>query len=697
MTTSPLSTTIDEKTALEPTQSDQEKFPTRRALDTALLAAQKAAEILHSEFYREDGPRKNGETYGKCPADDEAEAIIRDILCSAFPEWGFIGEETGHSGVSDAPFCWVVDPNDGTAAMQQGWRGAAVSIALLDVERTPIVPVLGVVHVYASPWMAGERGEDIFAWAEGCGAATRNGHALQSYPTDSPVTSSVTSLQTKHTILVSQSADKKSTSNADVFAPARFIAVASAAHRLALLAAGEGDAAVSLAHPVAHDFAAGHALVRAVGLDVVDLANRPILYHKNGTCTQQDNTKITGILAGPPALCAALAARLTDEKRQEILANTSKYKEAYNDENHPHLLTLILPRPTYIEDNPLLYQKATGCWLGQLIGDSLGAQVEFRTCQEITHTRPRGQYQWGLADGGVWNILAGQPTDDSELAMMLARSIVASEGYSQEHTAQAYAYWLDSEPFDVGSTTSRALYPALNAFAKKQSASQAALSSASTGSQANGSVMRVSPLGIYGWRASVADLLHAVELDSTLTHPHPICVHGAQVFAATIAFAIREQSKQGQHPVKPRDIFLFAKNLAHSLQYSEISEIFADIEKYENLPALDGNNQGWVRLALHNAFYELFHEVNPSDALIRTAERGGDTDTNCAIAGALLGSVYGLSAWPRPWVLDVLRCRPISSQNSVARPRPKPFWPVDALHLAERLTTLPWQVFPTHG
>jgi ADP-ribosyl-[dinitrogen reductase] hydrolase len=65
--------------------------------------------------------------------------------------------------------------------------------------------------------------------------------------------------------------------------------------------------------------------------------------------------------------------------------------------------------------------------------------------------------------------------------------------------------------------------------------------------------------------------------------------------------------------------------------------------------------------------------------------RGGDTDTNAAICGALLGAVYGLDAIPTRWVDPVLNCRPKAGNPGVYRPRPECFWPVDALDLAEGL------------
>ena len=68
---------------------------------------------------------------------------------------------------------WLIDPNDGTSAFQKGWRGAAVSIALLRKG----LPVLGVVHAYAAKAGRG----DLFAWAEGQ-PFKRNGRTVEIGP-----------------------------------------------------------------------------------------------------------------------------------------------------------------------------------------------------------------------------------------------------------------------------------------------------------------------------------------------------------------------------------------------------------------------------------------------------------------------------------------------------------------------------------
>ena len=100
-------------------------------------------------------------------------------------------------------------------------------------------------------------------------------------------------------------------------------------------------------------------------------------------------------------------------------------------------------------------------------------------------------------------------------------------------------------------------------------------------------------------------------------------------------------------------------------------------------PVCDAGSEGWVRIALQNAFYELLHAESLEAGVVATVRRGGDTDTNAAIAGALLGAVHGREAVPAQWRSMVLSCRPLAPR--ARRPRPRPYWPVDVLEIAERL------------
>ena len=115
------------------------------------------------------------------------------------------------------------------------------------------------------------------------------------------------------------------------------------------------------------------------------------------------------------------------------------------------------------------------------------------------------------------------------------------------------------------------------------------------------------------------------------------------------------------------------------------AEVIATIERArEEIPAEFSRQMGWVRIALQNAFYQLLHAATFEEGLVATVTAGGDTDTNGAIAGALLGAVHGRDGVPRRYREQVLTCRPLR-EIGAKQPRPREFWPVDAMVLAEAL------------
>jgi ADP-ribosyl-[dinitrogen reductase] hydrolase len=613
-----------------------------QVLDVAIAAAQAAGALLRSEFHRlgEAGS-------GQADIDAEAEAVIRRMLTDAFPNYGIRGEELRHL---DRTFqdrqqhLWLIDPNDGTAAFLRGERGAAVSIGLLRAT----VPVLGVVYAFAAPDDAG----DLFAWAEGCGDLRRNGVAVQR-------PAWATSLEPSHTVLISQDGDRNSKANAKLVAPARFRTIPSIAYRLALAAAGEGEAAVSLSDPCEWDYAAGHALLRSSGGELFDASGQPVTYAIDG------RSDSGGRCFGGAAAIAPLLSR----KNWSIVFQLYSY-------DSPYPLT-VLSRGQAIPEADVL-ARAQGCLLGQLAGDALGSLVEFQTAEAIQQRYPQGIR--ALEDSETWNTLAGQPTDDSELALMLARSLVQAERFDQSTIAAAYVYWYRSPPFDIGNTTQQALSAAAQAMNRGSDPAEAAMRAATLDSEANGALMRISPLAIFGHATDETQLAEWSRLDAQLTHPHPVCQDANAVFVVAIRHALTTGNS-------PAEVYRYAKNWAAAANlHPHVQQWLADAETQP--PANYIDRMGWVHIALQNAFYQLLHAPSLEAGIVTTIMQGGDTDTNGAIVGALLGAVYGRAAIPWQWRDRVLTCRPIQKFVGVKRPRPQPFWPIDALQLAERLLIL---------
>lgn len=107
-------------------------------LNTAIKAARRAGNIINRgslDLERLQVVRKGPRDY-VTEVDKAAEEAIIDILRTAYPEHGFLGEESGLHAAPDekagnAPeFQWIIDPLDGTTNFIHGFPVYAVSIAL---------------------------------------------------------------------------------------------------------------------------------------------------------------------------------------------------------------------------------------------------------------------------------------------------------------------------------------------------------------------------------------------------------------------------------------------------------------------------------------------------------------------------------------------------------------------------------------
>lgn len=311
-------------------------------------------------------------------------------------------------------------------------------------------------------------------------------------------------------------------------------------------------------------------------------------------------------------------------------------------------------------ENPTqaMLERARGCLLGQFVGDALGSLVEFKSPEEIQREYPRGVRL--LADGGTWNTIAGQPTDDSEMALMLARMLAKRGRYDREEARREYIFWLNSEPFDCGMTVADGLRGCHN-----------------RESQANGAMMRVSPLGIFGANHDLSHVAEWARQDAAITHVHPVCQQANSLFAIAIAYAVC-------HGCDAQN--LYERIVAWAQEMQVCASLLDTVIKAAEAPPADYvKSQGWVLIAFRNALWQLLHAENLEQAVVDSVMRGGDTDTNAAIAGALLGAVWGREAIPDQWTQCVLNCRPKDGAPYVKQPRPECFWPVDAMELAEQL------------
>ncbi|MGQ0546659.1 MAG: inositol monophosphatase family protein [Betaproteobacteria bacterium] len=426
-------------------------------LDEVIKAVESEGARLREEFYRPEGPRGRR---GHCPVDREIEESLRETLTRLVP-CAFAGEEMQPS--ADAAEVWLVDPHDGTFEFMSGRRGSAISVGLVREG----VPVLGVVHAPDSP----DRGPDTIAWAAGAGPLRRNGKPVHaSLAGRLPVAGEF--------VWATASSAAKPLTHSLAATPARYIAMPSIAYRMARVAAGDGIATLSTHGVNEYDIAAGMALIRGAGGVTLDGEGNEVRLEGNS------RRRVSGCFAGAPEAARQLAR--------------FDWKSVEAEPRRNPRVSLGFPR----KNHEKRLSRAQGALLGQVIGDSLGSLVEAKPAGEIAQLYPDGVRE--LADGGIYKTIAGQPTDDSELAITLARSLVRERKHDSERLLEAYRAWLTSRPVDGGMTTERGL-----------------LGRGDASSESNGSLMRVSPIGV--WAAGEPQrAAAAARAEGLLPHPNPV-------------------------------------------------------------------------------------------------------------------------------------------------------------------------------
>ncbi|MGE8547437.1 inositol monophosphatase family protein [Alcaligenes sp. Marseille-Q7550] len=108
-------------------------------LNTAIKAARRAGTIINRaslDLEHLSIARKGPKDY-VTEVDRAAEEAIIEVLSEAYPDHGFIGEESGvrpplePRGDGEPEYQWVIDPLDGTTNFIHGFPAYAISIALL--------------------------------------------------------------------------------------------------------------------------------------------------------------------------------------------------------------------------------------------------------------------------------------------------------------------------------------------------------------------------------------------------------------------------------------------------------------------------------------------------------------------------------------------------------------------------------------
>lgn len=276
-----------------------------------------------------------------------------------------------------------------------------------------------------------------------------------------------------------------------------------------------------------------------------------------------------------------------------------------------------------------LHDRIKGCLMGLMCGDALGSPIEFKSPKQLAARFPQGvrgmEAGWDNTDDRV----RGQITDDSEMAIALLDSLLKEGDYKPLRVYKAYQAWLATNPPDIGMTIFGAL----------------ARGEYNAASEANGALMRIAPLAIWGALHPEVDVLRAAVADARLTHINPKCAVANVVYVAAVKAALLGLTRE--------EIYDISLQLAEQFSPEIHALLLAAADREPDYYP----NGGWLHHALQAAFYQLLHAESFEQGLCAVVNRLGDPDTNGAIAGALLGAYFGESSIPAAWRKAVLSAR----------------------------------------
>lgn len=285
--------------------------------------------------------------------------------------------------------------------------------------------------------------------------------------------------------------------------------------------------------------------------------------------------------------------------------------------------------------------------LGAIIGDAAGTTFEFMIASKAkTKLANYHNLKNGLVGLGPFDVQPGQFTDDTEMALAIMSIIKSTGSYDQKLVAKAYYQWYLSNPPDIGRTTSNAV--------SKESASEMinVAKTLNIESLSNGFLMRLFGLVALYTNKSREELLRAIVLDVKLTHGHPETSYIAMIYGTMLDAAIRGQDATnvyliGKHYCNTSELI---KTIYHAV---DNSQNYFNYNYYQyKLSDVDNKFIGFVGYAFWLLLLSLKNHKSYETAILDIISRGGDTDTNACIVGAVIGAIYP-NTIPKSWIQSV--------------------------------------------
>jgi len=280
-----------------------------------------------------------------------------------------------------------------------------------------------------------------------------------------------------------------------------------------------------------------------------------------------------------------------------------------------------------------LAKRVHGCLLGLALGDAAGAPFEFRRAHEIPDPAPLFELPWG-------RLPPGSTTDDTAMARNLVRSLGERGRLDPDDLIERHLAWFRSGPPDVGSLT-RIVLTRMSRGERAIDAARAVWEERGPEvSAGNGSVMYCAPLGA-AFANRPDELYELAPLLSSLTHHDERCRTACLAVTLVAAALVRgEEAEASLHEV-------LTTLVEEAREGAEELEFLVDAAGATR--PVDGPDQGFCLFTAGLALRTAVTAADFESGIRAVIACGGDTDTNAAVAGALLGARDGSAELPAPW------------------------------------------------
>ena len=336
---------------------------------------------------------------------------------------------------------------------------------------------------------------------------------------------------------------------------------------------------------------------------------------------------------------------------------------------------------------PTKIEKCKGAMLATAIGDALGWPNELRSKNRIKKPKVMDHFvEWTRSSNNPrWHdekILPGEYSDDTQLTLSVARSIIAGN-WEKFFAEKELPFWLNYERGGGG-----ALLKAAKSYKKGLLLWQSQYTRDYFNAGGNGATMRILPHVIASAKTSnTTKLMQDVIKDTLITHGHPRAFLGATCYAYALDYLLRKDTVleygelvtaviDGQNDwgvILNPDVFGDWLSMAHQHEYDFFTEwentrarmvrhlefirlslkkglILDDTKMLTDLECFGKTSGAGDVAALAAIYLTSRYANNPSLGIkIPAFSFGADTDTIASITGGLLGMLNGTNWIPTEW------------------------------------------------